>query len=50
MKLAAAAYKMDVLESWEAYAAKLTAWVEDAAGQGADERSAQHLPSTPILP
>ena len=36
MKLAAAAYKMDVLDSWEAYAAKLTAWVEDAAGQGAD--------------
>ncbi|MCA0962175.1 carbon-nitrogen hydrolase family protein [Salipiger bermudensis] len=36
MKLATAAYKMDVLDSWEAYAAKLTAWVEDAAGQGAD--------------
>ncbi|WP_335949004.1 carbon-nitrogen hydrolase family protein [Salipiger bermudensis] len=36
MKLAAAAYKMEFLESWEAYAAKLTSWVEDAAGQGAD--------------
>ncbi|APZ51391.1 carbon-nitrogen hydrolase family protein [Salipiger abyssi] len=36
MKLAAAAYKMDFLESWEAYAAKLTGWVGEAAGQGAD--------------
>ena len=36
MKLAAAAYRMDFLDSWDAYVAKLTAWVEDAAGQGAD--------------
>ncbi|WP_289155655.1 carbon-nitrogen hydrolase family protein [uncultured Salipiger sp.] len=36
MKLAAAAYQMDFLETWDAYVAKLTAWVEDAAGQGAD--------------
>ncbi|MGR3377108.1 carbon-nitrogen hydrolase family protein [Salipiger abyssi] len=36
MKLAAAAYKMDFLDSWEAYAAKLTDWVGEAAGQGAD--------------
>ncbi|MCR8549822.1 carbon-nitrogen hydrolase family protein [Salipiger sp. P9] len=36
MKLAAAAYKMDFLDNWEAYAAKLTEWVGEAAGQGAD--------------
>ncbi|MBN9888505.1 carbon-nitrogen hydrolase family protein [Salipiger abyssi] len=36
MKLAAAAYKMDFLDCWEAYATKLTDWVGEAAGQGAD--------------
>lgn len=36
MKLAAAAYPLDFLADWAAYAAKLSAWVTDAAGQGAD--------------
>ncbi|QPM90315.1 carbon-nitrogen hydrolase family protein [Pseudooceanicola algae] len=36
MKLAAAAYPLDELADWAAYEAKLTAWVADAAGQGAD--------------
>jgi len=36
MKLAAAAYPMDMLSGWAHYEDKLAAWVEDAAGQGAD--------------
>ena len=36
MKLATAAYPMDFLESFDAYAAKLGAWVAEAAGQGAE--------------
>ncbi|MFN4057801.1 MAG: carbon-nitrogen hydrolase family protein [Roseinatronobacter sp.] len=36
MKLAAAAYPLDFLPDWAAYEAKLTAWVADAAAQGAD--------------
>lgn len=36
MRIAAAAYPMEVLPGWDAYAAKLTRWVEDAAGRGAD--------------
>lgn len=36
MKIAAAAYPLDFLADWAGYAAKLTAWVQDAAGQGAD--------------
>ncbi len=36
MKVATAAYPMDFLPDWDAYAAKITAWVAEAAGQGAD--------------
>lgn len=36
MKLAAAAYPLDFLPDWAAYRAKLSAWVADAAAQGAD--------------
>ena len=36
MNLAAAAYPLDFLPDWAAYEAKLSAWVADAAGQGAD--------------
>ncbi|WP_439523773.1 carbon-nitrogen hydrolase family protein [Marivita sp.] len=36
MKVASAAYPMDFLESWEAYEEKLTRWVSEAAGAGAD--------------
>lgn len=36
MKLAAAAYPLDFLTDWFAYAAKLTDWVVQAADQGAD--------------
>ncbi|WP_212525393.1 carbon-nitrogen hydrolase family protein [Actibacterium sp. MT2.3-13A] len=36
MKLAAAAYPIDWHDSWDSYEAKLTRWVAEAAGQGAD--------------
>lgn len=36
MKLAAAAYPLDFLPDWAAFEAKLSAWVADAAGQGAN--------------
>ena len=36
MKLAAAAYPMEFLDSWDAYADKIGHWVADAAGQGAE--------------
>lgn len=36
MKIAAAAYPLDALPDWAGYAAKLTSWVADAAGQGAE--------------
>ncbi len=36
MKIATAAYPLDVFASWADYAEKLGAWVADAAGQGAD--------------
>ena len=36
MILAAAAYPLDFLPDWPAFEAKLSAWVADAAGQGAD--------------
>jgi predicted amidohydrolase len=36
MKVASAAYPMDFLESWKAYEEKLTRWVSEAAGAGAD--------------
>lgn len=36
MKIAAAAYPLDALSDWAGYAAKLTSWVADAAGQGAE--------------
>lgn len=36
MKVATAAYPMDFLDSWQAYADKLTDWVAQAAGQGAE--------------
>ncbi|WP_126975071.1 carbon-nitrogen hydrolase family protein [Frigidibacter oleivorans] len=35
MTVAAAAYPLDWLEDWAAYEAKITRWVSDAAGQGA---------------
>lgn len=35
VKIAAAAYPLDVLETWQAYKDKQAAWVADAAGQGA---------------
>lgn len=34
--IATAGYPMDVLPDWAAYESKLTRWVADAAGQGAD--------------
>ena len=36
MKIATAAYPLDPVQSWDAYAVKLEDWVADAAGQGAD--------------
>ncbi|MBC7132009.1 MAG: carbon-nitrogen hydrolase family protein [Roseovarius sp.] len=36
MKIATAAYPLDVLGSWADYAAKLGTWVAEAAAQGAD--------------
>jgi len=36
MKIATAAYPLDMLGSWAEYAAKLSGWVADAAAQGAD--------------
>lgn len=36
MKIATAAYPLDVLTSWAQYEDKLARWVADAAGQGAD--------------
>lgn len=36
MKLAAAAYPLDFLPNWSAYEAKITRWVVQAAGEGAD--------------
>ncbi len=36
MKIATAAYPLDVLSSWAQYEDKLAGWVGDAAGQGAD--------------
>lgn len=36
MKVATAAYPMDFLPNWRAYAQKIEAWVAEAAGQGAD--------------
>ncbi|MEO0752276.1 MAG: carbon-nitrogen hydrolase family protein [Pseudomonadota bacterium] len=35
MKIATAAYPLDPLDTWAAYTRKLEAWVNDAAGQGA---------------
>ena len=36
MKVAAAAYAMDFLDSFEAYEEKLTRWVSEAVGADAD--------------
>ena len=36
MKIAAAAYPLDILPDWAALETKLDAWVSEAAGQGAD--------------
>lgn len=36
MRIATAAYNLDWLESWAAYEDKLSAWVSEAAAQGAD--------------
>ncbi|MFN7003615.1 MAG: amidohydrolase, partial [Roseinatronobacter sp.] len=36
MKIAASAYPLDFLPYWDDYAAKITAWVTQAAEQGAD--------------
>jgi predicted amidohydrolase len=36
MKLAAAAYPLDFLPDWDAYVTKLSGWVAQAAGDGAD--------------
>lgn len=36
MKIASAAYPIDWLDSWSAYEDKLSGWVEDAVGRGAD--------------
>ncbi|MEM9968886.1 MAG: carbon-nitrogen hydrolase family protein [Pseudomonadota bacterium] len=36
MKIAAAAYPLDVLDTWSQYEDKLTAWVREAAQAGAD--------------
>ena len=35
MKIATAAYAMDVLPTWAAYEEKLERWIADAASQGA---------------
>ncbi|MFC7706380.1 carbon-nitrogen hydrolase family protein [Plastorhodobacter daqingensis] len=35
MKIAAAAYPLDFLDNWDSYASKLTTWVEQAVGEGA---------------
>ncbi|MFK7877929.1 MAG: carbon-nitrogen hydrolase family protein [Paracoccaceae bacterium] len=36
MKIAVAAYPLDQFQSWDAYADKLSQWVEDAASTGSD--------------
>ncbi|MEB8388663.1 carbon-nitrogen hydrolase family protein [Rhodobacteraceae bacterium KMM 6894] len=36
MKIATAAYPLDPLKSWSEFSDKLTSWVADAAGQGAE--------------
>lgn len=36
VKIAAAAYPMDVLQNWVGYEDKISAWVAEAAGEGAD--------------
>jgi predicted amidohydrolase len=36
MKIASAAYPLDAVDTWDAYADKIEAWVAEAAGQGAD--------------
>lgn len=36
MRIATAAYPLDILESWAQYEQKTTQWVAEAAGQGAD--------------
>ena len=36
MKIATAAYPLDALHSWAQYEDKLSHWVAEAAGQGAD--------------
>ena len=36
MKIATAAYPLDPLRDWKAYAAKLEDWIAEAAGQGAE--------------
>ncbi|MFC6639008.1 amidohydrolase [Sulfitobacter sp. JBTF-M27] len=36
MKIATAAYPLDVLSSWDHYEDKIAQWVSEAAGQGAD--------------
>lgn len=36
MRIATAAYPLDFLNTWQAYADKLTDWVQRAAGQGAE--------------
>lgn len=36
MKIATASYPLDVFQTWADYEAKLTNWVSEAAGQGAD--------------
>lgn len=36
MKIATAAYPLDILQDWDQYAGKLETWVSEAAGQGAD--------------
>lgn len=36
MKIAAAAYPLDWFDDWSGYETKLSAWVAEAAGQGAD--------------
>lgn len=36
MKIATAAYRPDFLSDWDAYVRKLTGWVSEAAGQGAE--------------
>ena len=36
MKIATAAYPLDVLTSWAQYEDKLAGWVAQAAGQGAE--------------